>query len=155
MSLSKNNLLKISLLITLVLLVLVFRTLDFSLLFEILKNITLPLLFTAFITLFVELGLKALRLKILIATHTKSSFVNNLIITLVGLPFGAVTPGRFGDLVKIYTISKKTSLAPIKSLAIGVVEKVMDLFSLFVLVLIGIGALILKGKIMNGNARLN
>jgi len=147
MSLSKNNLIKIALLITLILLASLFLTLDLNKVFEILKTIKLPFLFVALTTLFVELVLKALRLKILIAAHTKSSFLNNLIITLVGLPFGTVTPGRVGDLVKVYTLSKKTSLSKIKGLAIGVIEKIIDFFSLFILALVGIGALIIKGRI--------
>ena len=142
MALSKNNLIGFALLVSLALLAVVFANTDLDKVIFAFKSVKLPFLALALATLFLELILKSWRLKILVGTHKQSSFWDNFIVTLVGLPFGAVTPVRFGDLAKVYTLSKKTSLSNAECLAIGVMEKVLDFFSLFILAASGTAALL-------------
>lgn len=150
MRLSKNILLKIALAITFVLLVSLLATLDFGKIYGILKNINTFWISAALTTLFLELILKALRLKILISPHGKSSFTSNLTVTLIGLPFGTVTPGRIGDFAKIYALSRKTSLSYAKGLAVGILEKILDFASLLIFSAAGITALFFARRLNFG-----
>src|SRR3989338_9187442 len=127
---SKENLVKIAFAVTLVLLTYVFLKLDLKELLKILAGIKFPLFSAALLTLISELLLKALRLKILIGPEGKSSIGDNLMVTLIGLPFGTITPGRIGDLAKTYTLSKKSGARMAKSLAIVVMEKDLDFSAL-------------------------
>ncbi|KKU86470.1 MAG: hypothetical protein A2667_03355 [Candidatus Wildermuthbacteria bacterium RIFCSPHIGHO2_01_FULL_47_27] len=147
MRLSKGIFVKIALLVTLILLASLFATLDFKKIYGILGQANFFWLFAALNTLFLELILKALRLKALIAPHGKSSLKDNLIITLIGLPFGTVTPGRVGDFAKIYALSRKTSLSIAKGLAIGILEKLLDFISLLIFAAAGIAALFFSRRL--------
>jgi len=143
---SNNVLIKIALLISLILLAAVLLNTDFTKLVGVIRRIKLGFFFLAFATLLGELLLKALRLKILVAPHSTSSLKDSLIVSLVGLPLGLVTPARFGDLIKTDTLSRKMSLPLAKSLAIAVTEKLLDFFTLCLLAILGITILTLKGK---------
>jgi len=139
---------KIVLLITLILLASLILSLDFSLLAATLQNINISFLFLALIPLLLEIVLKPLRLQILTNTLAKISYKESVLVTLIGFPFAAITPGRLGDFVKVITLSQKASLSFGKAFALGVFEKVLELFSLVLLVTIGISFLIAREAII-------
>lgn len=138
---------KIVLLITLALLLSLLFTLDFATLGNAFGNINLFFLILSLFLVILEISLKSIRLRVLISSITKIPFPTAFLATLVGFPFATVTPGRVGDLIKVYTLSRKTSLPLQKSFAVGIFEKILDLISLFLLVTSGIAILALQGII--------
>lgn len=135
---------KIILLVTVILLASLVLSLDFSLLAGVLQNIKISFLALALLSLAVEISLKPLRLQILTNTLVKTSYKTAVVVTLVGFPFAAITPGRLGDFVKIITLSQKTSLPLAKSFAVGIFEKLLELFSLTLLVFLSVAFLLAK-----------
>jgi len=136
---------KIALLIAFFLLLSLALTLDFSLLLKTIASVNPLFLLLSALPIVLEIVIKSMRLRALVCAVIPISLRSAIIVTLVGFPFGTVTPGRIGDLVKIHTLSQKTSLPLAQSFAIGFFEKVLELFSLALLVLFGIIGLSLSG----------
>ena len=133
-------------LISVVLLAAVLWQVDFFKLAIIAKNLKPSFFLLALITLPLEIFLKAVRLKVMTETQSKITFTNSLVVTLIGLPLGMVTPGRFGDFIKLDALSRRTSLPLMKSFSVGVMEKILDFFSLLALTFTGIIVLVIKGR---------
>jgi len=136
---------KIILLITFILLISLAFTLDLSLLRETISDINLVFLALSLIPIVLEILIKSTRLRVLVLAFTRINLSSATIVTLVGFPFGTVTPGRVGDIIKVHTLSEKTSLPLEKSFGIGFFEKALELFSLSLLVILGIVGLAFSG----------
>lgn len=125
-------------LVTLVLLGSLVFTLDFKLLGEVFANINIGWLLLSLVPVVTEISFKSIRQKILTDALAHLTLRNSFTITLVGFIFGAITPGRVGDLVKVHLLAKKSKLPLSQGFALGVIEKIIDLLSLFMLAATGI-----------------
>lgn len=86
---------------------------------------------------------KSLKLRSLARSQSQCSFVDSLIVYLVGIPFGAVTPGKAGDFVKTYSLSHRTGIGLAEALAIGVIDRLADLLALIVFGMLGTAMLLI------------
>ncbi len=102
--------------------------------------IFLGLLLTAF-----ELIFKTMKLQKVVSLMSPISFWDSMKVYLIGLPYGAVTPGKVGDVVKLYTLHEKTGLARTDCVALGLVERLLEMIALVFLA--GIGVFILIGHL--------
>lgn len=120
--------------------------LDFGRIARILRNIE-PVWFLAG-SLFIpaEAIFKTLKLKAVVDVKAKISFRSALASYLIGLPFGAITPGKVGDLVKITAVRRRTSLELVPAFALLMVERLLELLTLLVLALIGLYLLVSKAQ---------
>lgn len=78
----------------------------------------------------VEVLLKAARFSILIQPITPASLGLSVWVYLLGQPFAAVTPGQLGDFVKYLPLTRRTGISLSEGLAVGVIERALDLVSL-------------------------
>ncbi len=111
---------------------------DIKKLFEIFSQINPYFMSISFIFLIIEILIRALKIKQIIAIKGNIIYNDCLNIYLMGMPFGAITPGRIGDLVRVYTIKQRSGLSMITSLAIWVIDRFMELIALFSLASIGL-----------------
>ncbi|MDI6735887.1 MAG: lysylphosphatidylglycerol synthase transmembrane domain-containing protein [bacterium] len=116
----------------------IIRGIDIKKLFEILQRVNFYFIFIGFILLALEVLIRSLKLKRLISLMGNIKLKDCFIIYLMGMPFGSVTPGRIGDLVRVYTIKQKTRLSMTNSFAIWVLDRFMEVLALFGLASIGL-----------------
>ncbi|MDI6784311.1 MAG: lysylphosphatidylglycerol synthase transmembrane domain-containing protein [bacterium] len=119
--------------------------LDYRQLFDLLRQMNGWYLLIGFLLTAFELLFKAIKLQQVVSIFSKYSFNNALLTYLIGLPYGAVTPGKIGDVVKLYTLKQKTGLQRTECIAIGFIERLLELIALVVLATVGI--LALTGKL--------
>jgi hypothetical protein len=94
---------------------------------------------------FVMRGL-ALRRLTTRTTNRPFPFPTSFNTTLMGVAFGAVTPGKLGDFVKILAIQRFSKAPLVSCLAIAFAERVINLLTLLTLGLLGLGSLALFGR---------
>jgi len=140
-----QKLLKFSFIIGLILFLTLLIRLDYRQLFDILRRMNGWYLLIGFLLTAFELLFKAVKLQQVVSIFSKYSFNNALLTYLIGLPYGAVTPGKVGDVVKLYTLKQKTGLQRTECIAIGFIERLLELIALVVLAVVGI--LALTGKL--------
>jgi uncharacterized protein (TIRG00374 family) len=102
--------------------------------------ILVGLLLTAF-----ELLFKTMKLQKVVGLMKPISFRDAMKVYLIGLPYGAVTPGKVGDVVKLYTLHQKTGMSRTDCVALGLVERLLEMIALVFLA--GIGVFILIGRL--------
>ena len=141
----KNRALQLSLFITFVLMVSLLLSLDLPKLGDIFANLRWTYFALGLVPLFFEVSLKALRTRVFTQLWTPLSLKDAYIVTLIGFPFGTITPGRVGDLVKVHILSQKTGLPMTKAFVVGMAEKIIDLLTLFALVGAGVAMLFMQG----------
>lgn len=78
----------------------------------------------------IEVLLKAARFSVLIKPITPASLGLSVWVYLLGQPFGAVTPGQLGDFIKYVPLTRRAGIALAEGLAVGVIEKILDVSSL-------------------------
>lgn len=125
-------------LIGLALFIFVLFSIDISQVIAILKATSLNFLLLGVFLIPMEAVLKTWKLQVAVNTHDPYSFKDSLLTYLVGLPFGAVTPGKLGDFAKIFTLRKRTGLRMITGFSILVVDRFIELMALLFLVLVGL-----------------
>ncbi len=86
----------------------------------------------------VEVLLKAARFKILIRSITPASLGTSVWVYLLGQPFGAVTPGQLGDFIKYVPLTRRAGISLAEGLAVGVIEKMLDVSSLLLAGALGV-----------------
>lgn len=89
-----------------------------------------------------EVWLRARKLAQLTSSHVPLKIKDAMITYLVGLPFGFVSPGRVGDLARIFTLRKRTGLVTSHCLAIALIDRLIDLFVLLMAAALGIAVVI-------------
>ena len=92
-----------------------------------------------------ELIFKAWKLQKVVSLLRPLSFKDSLEIYLIGLPYGAVTPGKVGDVVKLFTLRNKTGLERTDCVALGLVERLLEMIALVGLA--GVGVFVLVGHL--------
>lgn len=138
--------LKFAVFIGLILFVLVLVKLDLGRIGHILKDVNPAWLLAGSIFIPAEALFKSLKLKAVIDVEERITFRSALASYLIGLPFGAVTPGKVGDLVKVYAVRKRTKLKLMPAFALLMVERLLELLTLLLLALIGLYLLVAKAR---------
>ena len=112
---------------------------------DILTHANLNWLLLAFVFALPEILFKSLRLHLL-ANRLKSplKFREALWIFLSGQPLSAVTPGKLGDVVRVFSLSKTGKLSLPSAFAAHVSDKVYDMLCLLLLAAIGLINLIIE-----------
>ena len=129
----KNFLLK---LIGILILFFIIRKIDFSLVLFRIKNCNLVFLFIAFFIQLGVLGIKVIKWKyILKILKIKVSYWNSLKAYWLGLYLGAITPGKLGDISRVYFLGKNSPSIE-KSIFSVVSDRLIDIVSLLILGLI-------------------
>src|SRR4030042_4908705 len=136
-----QKLLRYSFIFGLVLFLTLLLRLDYRELFGILHRMNFEYLLIGFLLTAFELLFKAVKLQQVVSIFSRFSFNNSLLTYLIGLPYGAVTPGKIGDVVKLYTLKPKTGLQRTECISIGFIERLLELIELVVLAMVGIFAL--------------
>ncbi len=119
--------------------------LDFRETLHIFKTIQLDFLVGGLLFTVAELAFKAWKLQKVVNILTPISFFEAMKIYLIGLPYGAVTPGKVGDVVKLYTLRQKTNLPRTDCVALGLVERLLEMIALVGLA--GVGVFVLLGHL--------
>lgn len=129
----KNFLLK---LIGILILFFIIRKIDFSLVLFRIKNCNLVFLFIAFFIQLGVLGIKVIKWKyILKILKIKVNYWNSLKAYWLGLYLGAITPGKLGDISRVYFLGKNSPSIE-KSIFSVVSDRLIDIVSLLILGLI-------------------
>ena len=132
-----HKLLRYSFIFGLILFLTLLIRLDYQQLIDILRRMNVWYLLVGFLLTAFELLFKAAKLKQVVSIFSPFSFRNAFLTYLIGLPYGTVTPGKVGDAVKLYTLKHKTNLQTTECIAIGFLERLLELVTLVLLATIG------------------
>ncbi|MBI4317568.1 MAG: flippase-like domain-containing protein [Chloroflexi bacterium] len=127
--------------IGLVMLVLILRSVDLERASAIVSSADISLLLLSLCLVAAEAATKTLKLRILTSVHRTCTFGTSLRVYLTGILFGAISPSKVGDFVKVYTLSQETGLRLMPSLAIVTVERTIEIVCLLTLTALGAVAL--------------
>ena len=131
---TRNRLLIIiSVILAALFLYLALRDLDWQKFFDTLKNaqyIYLPILFFWSSTNYL---MRALRLRVLLTSEKKMPIPNVFWANMSGYLGNNILPARAGELVRAAYLARKNSISASYALAVGLVERLMDLIALIVL----------------------
>ncbi|MFH1485930.1 MAG: lysylphosphatidylglycerol synthase transmembrane domain-containing protein [Chloroflexota bacterium] len=133
-----NKIQLISIPISVILFALVLRSVDLSKVLDLMGSANPAFLIAALATVLFEALFKSAKLKVITSTQAKCSLADAAAVYLIGIPFGAVTPGKAGDLLKLYSLSRRTNLPVASCLAIGMLERAVDLVATIVLAAAGV-----------------
>ncbi len=119
--------------------------LDYKHIIRIFQDVNYIWIFVGLLFTVVELYFKAYKLKGIVNLVAPIRLWDSFKVYLIGLPYGMVTPGKVGDVVKLYTLQRKTGIQKTDCLALGLVERLLEMIALVVLA--GIGILVLIGHL--------
>jgi uncharacterized protein (TIRG00374 family) len=126
-------------LLGLVLFALLLRMVDLNATWDLLKKAHLGWVLAAFAFALPEVALKSMRLHALaLRLHSELPFKDALWIYLSGQPLATITPGKIGDVARVWGLSRSSRLSIPSSLAVHVADKVYDLITLALLASIGL-----------------
>ena len=86
----------------------------------------------------IELWFRARKLVWLTSRHVPLSLPDAFVVYLVGLPYGFISPGRIGDLARVFVLRKRTGLRMTYCLAIALLDRLVELFGLVVVASCGL-----------------
>ena len=129
---------------------LAFRGIDFSLVQKSLKEINMIYILFSFLSLFGSYITRSVLWKTLIGRSSHVNIVHAFKSVLIGNMGNCILPARLGDLLRVHSISKYTSIS--KSLALGtmVIERVFDIIILIQLILISVFIMPIPSFIIEG-----
>ena len=132
----KNQLLKLT---GLIIFGFILTKIDFQKIKDIVPSIRLPFLFSAVIFSLFPVAIKAYRWHILLKSlQINYSFKNAFLVYLSGIFAGTITPGKLGELIKVFYIRKATDISFGKAFSSVIIDRILDLFFLLLFSLIGI-----------------
>ncbi|HLD06883.1 MAG TPA: lysylphosphatidylglycerol synthase transmembrane domain-containing protein [Candidatus Nanoarchaeia archaeon] len=108
-------------------------TIDIHELARYFRTMNLWYLFFSFILLIPIIIIHALRYRVIIRSHYRLSLTESIQLTLVGMSLNIVTPSKLGDFGRAYALQERLPLA--SGISSIIMEKYLDLFALFSLVL--------------------
>ena len=123
----KKSLIVIKLIFTFFIAFYIYNLLDFNKLFETLKNSNKALIISAILLLMPNIYMQFLKWHYLInkVKDGRQSRLETLGSVFIGITFGIITPGKVGELGKLFFI---TNVDRVKLLGYSVFEKIYDLF---------------------------
>ena len=132
----KNQLLR---LIGLSIFIFILTKIDFQKIKDIIPSIRLPFLLAAVIFALFPVAIKAYRWHILLKSQQINySFKNAFIAYLSSVFAGTITPGKLGELIKVFYIRKAADISFGKAFSSVIIDRILDLFFLLLFSLIGI-----------------
>lgn len=123
----------IGLLLSALFLYLAFRKVDFGQMWEALKEANYGYLFPALLTLLFSHFLRALRWRYLLDPLRRLDVRSLFSSLIIGYGANVVTPAHMGEFLRAYVLSRKRGVAMGSTFATIVVERIMDVFSLLLL----------------------
>jgi uncharacterized protein (TIRG00374 family) len=125
--------------IGIVILIYILLQIDLPRVFTILKSVDLLFLIIAVLVNPVVIVIMTLRWKYIVhIMGVDEKFRLYLVWILKGTFLGAITPGKIGDFYRANYLSKQTNLELVKSFSSVIIDKILDVFGLIVLNIIGI-----------------
>ena len=107
-------------------------------------NLNLNYLLLAIALSFFQIFFRAWRWEYIIKIFNKSiGILSSMSYTCISLSFAFITPGRFGELVKVKYLSDKTDMSYKKSFLTVIIEKFFDTLVIILFILLGL-------SLMNG-----
>lgn len=106
-------------------------SIDVSRLGGIICSIRVPFLLLGLSLTVVEVVLKAYKLKILMSHFRGFSLRDSLIVVMIGLSMGNVSPAKVGDFIKVAIMQKRSRISLVACIATVIMERLMDLIALF------------------------
>lgn len=133
-----NRVLKYLSFFGLILFVFILTQIDIYNLIKIVSKANLGFLILGSVLIIAEAIVKSWKLKVMVETYADYSFKDSFKTYLIGLFFGTVTPGRIGDLIKIYNLKKTTHIKTITGMGILIVERFIEMITLIILAVAGL-----------------
>ncbi len=84
----------------------------------------------SFVTL--EVLVRSLSWMVLVGTYSPIGYWNAFRAYMIGVAFGAVTPGKAGDFVKVTRIRDDTGLSLTKAFTVGLLDRIINFMFLFI-----------------------
>jgi len=137
----------LGILISIILLYLSFRKVDFNSILQNFHNVKFFYLLVSFLLGISLLGLRSYRWKLFILEYRDVDLIKFFESTSIGLFFNNILPFRMGDFIQAYTISKKTNLPKSLTFSTVLMERFVDLFPPIIFIIIGSFFIILPKQI--------
>lgn len=131
--------------ISVVALFLVVRTVDIPTAWDYMRNASPAWLALLVVFVFIDLGTRALRWKLLLSPVGRVRYVDSLGSLLVGYLANNVLPARLGEFVRSHDLGERTGLSKSTILGTIVVERVMDTLVVVVIASLAIFVLSVRG----------
>ncbi len=123
----------ISVILAVLFLYLALRDMDWEIFFNTLKNAQYAFLPIIFLWSSASFLIRALRLRVLLTSEKEISIFNVFWANMAGYLGNSILPARAGEFVRAAYLSRQNSLSVSYALAVGLVERLMDLIALIVL----------------------
>ncbi len=134
-------------LISIVLLYLAFKKVDFNSILQNFYNVKISYLVISFLLGIFLLMLRSYRWRLFILEYKNFGLFKFFESTSIGLFFNNILPFRIGDFVQAYVISKKTSLPKSLTFSTVLMERFVDLFPPIIFIITGSFFIILPKQI--------
>ena len=112
-----------------------FKGEDFNKLSSYIKNANYLYLFSSLLLLMLSVSIRASRFVILLLPICKISYKNAFISIMIGYFGNGVFPFRAGEFMRAYSISNKYNLNTSKIIGSVALDRLVDLFSIFIIIL--------------------
>jgi uncharacterized protein (TIRG00374 family) len=112
--------------------------LDLTQVWSLLRQVNLPLLVAAIVVGLPEILFKALRFRSLAKPETHLTAAESVHIYLSGQPMALVTPGKLGDVTRVWLFKRSSKRSTPECLAVHTSDKVFDFSALAILGSIGL-----------------
>ncbi len=123
----------ISVILAAVFLFLALRNLDWQIFFDTLKNAQYAFLPVVLLWSSLSFLIRALRLRVLLTNEKNLPLPNVFWANMAGYLGNSILPARAGELVRAAYLARKNNIGASYALAVGLVERLMDLIALIVL----------------------
>ncbi|MCX7940262.1 MAG: flippase-like domain-containing protein [Endomicrobia bacterium] len=133
--------------ISIILLLLAFRKVDFGLILRNFSQVKIGYLISSVLLGMIILLLRSYRWKQFIEEYKNCKLINFFESINIGLFFNNILPFRMGDLVQAYMVSKKTGVPKSLSLSTVLMERLIDLFPPIISIIIGSFFIILPQQV--------
>ncbi|MCS7151153.1 MAG: flippase-like domain-containing protein [Endomicrobia bacterium] len=133
--------------ISIILLLLAFRKVDFGLILRNFSQVKIGYLISSVLLGMIILLLRSYRWKQFIEEYKNCKLINFFESINIGLFFNNILPFRMGDLVQAYMVSKKTGVPKSLSLSTVLMERFIDLFPPIISIIIGSFFIILPQQV--------
>ena len=123
----------ISVILSALFLYLAFRNLDWQIFFDTLKTAQYVYLPVMFLWSSINFLIRALRLRVLLSSEKKLPVSNVFWANMAGYLGNVIFPARAGELIRAAYLARQNNISMSYALAVGLVERLMDLIVLIVL----------------------
>ncbi len=122
--------------ISVVCLFLVFRGIDFAKVFEAMKSVNYLFILFSVILQLTTIWLRAERWKYLLTPIKRLTFKHLVPATMIGFMANNILPARAGEFIRAYVIGKKEQISKTSAFATIVIERVFDMLTMLLFLLV-------------------